>query len=1047
MTLKTIILFLLAAGGVSYFVPTPQEVRDSFTAGQNFYASKDYRKAIDQYNKILATESNLLTADSVRVSLLNGELDAGVRTAAIYQKANAYRNLGRNDSATALFRLVQTRFDTPKLLVLAQYQIYDIFYQQKEYDSVVVAARDLVTRYPFDEKVEQAYYDIGWAFRLKKEYDSSTVAFKYLVDMYKSSPLRVRAMYQIGQNDLDDSNWRNALKSFQTLINEYQLESFAKTEFEKMELRTNKERQIFDAASNRESDNTSLELVSKSEFKIAEAYQRMDMYDSSMQRYRSIIKRYTLLPTLAEISYIKMAELTLQVKGTEAAIAVYKGAIDENFQNKVFQARMQYKVARTYQDKDVFTRAADEYAFYVKAYGEFALQSDFSVENARFFVVLNRNAAMEYEEVIASSDSFLVNHPESEYTPKALLLRGLSFQSLGKLDQARQTYEDLIARFSASTEAYQARTQNAKSYYDEKDYAQAVKYYEALLREDLSKIDVNAANYYLGVCYFALARYDDAIRTLNTVASQSAFYPFAFARLVKTLIAQTKYEEGEKYITDVIERGTKDTASYTAYSHLAHGDLLAAWGKYDKAIDEMSTVLKDSSINENARFQATYARGALYQQTKRFGDAIKELEFCLSQPNFRKNFFGLIAAANEKLALSYVGVGRKKEAVATMSQLLANALTAAEKIRYLSGLTEVYAQLNEFQKVVEYGSQIVAADSADDNSRAKAYATLSNAYGNLNDLAKSTAALFEAAERLPAHPYIRDLIFETAMLHYDSQDFVGAGELFRKYIEKYQTGDKYEDAFYYESECLTHSGKTEEGIASLQKYMIQYPSSSRLADAQYEIAETYYNTNRFEEAAREYARTARLFPKSDFAVSSLYNQGWCYYRMTDTLKMVSAFRQLVDVYPESKEASDAQFSIGDFYYNAQSYDSARIAYQKILDKYPAYARVEEAKELVRELSQITSYREYEAGMRSFDDKDYATAITKLESVVHKYPDADVVSACEVNIASAYEQIGERERALKLFEEIINKYSPVSTAQTIVFFAELHRRWIESGRTE
>jgi TolA-binding protein len=169
--------------------------------------------------------------------------------------------------------------------------------------------------------------------------------------------------------------------------------------------------------------------------------------------------------------------------------------------------------------------------------------------------------------------------------------------------------------------------------------------------------------------------------------------------------------------------------------------------------------------------------------------------------------------------------------------------------------------------------------------------------------------------------------------------------------------------------------------------------------------------------------------------------------MTDTLRMVSVFRLLVELYPGSKEASDAQFSIGDFYYNALSYDSARIAYQKILEKYPAYPRVEEAKSLVHELSQITSYREYEAGMRSFDDKDFATAIAKLEGVVQKYPGADVVSACEVNIASAYEQIGEREKALKLFEEIIKKYSPVSTAQTVVFFAELHKQWIESGRTE
>lgn len=1047
MSLKTIFVLLLAAGGISYLVPTPQEMRNAFTAGQNFYASKDYHKAIEQYDKILTTESDLLTADSVRVTLLNGELNAGVRTAAIYQKANAYRNIGKNDSAIVLFRLVQTRFDTPRLLVLSQYQVYDIFYQQKEYDSVIASARELVARYPFDEKVEQAYYDIGWAFRFKKEYDSSSAAFRFLAENYKTSILRPRAMYQIGQNDLDAAHWRDALEHFQTLIGEYRLESFSKSEFEKMELRSNKERQIFDAASNRESDNTSLELVSKSEFKVAEAYQRLNMYDSSVQRYRSIIKRYTLLPTLIEISYIKMAELALREKGLEEAIAVYRSAIDENFQNKTLQARMQYKIARTYQDQNAYEKAAEEYAFYVKAYGEFALQADFSVENARFFVVLNRNAAKDYPQVIASSDSFLFNHPESEYTSKALLLRGMAFQSLGRREQARQSYEDLIARFASTAEAYQARMQNAKSYYEEKNYDRAVKYYEALLREDNSKLDVNEASYYLGVCYFALARYDDAARSLDRVAVQSSFYPYAFARLVKTFVAQTKFEEGEKYIAGIIVKAAADTAAYASYAHLAYGDLLSSWGKYERAIDELSMVLKDTTINENARFQALYARGVLYQQTKKYGNAINGLEYCLNQEAFRKNFPGLIAPANEKLALSYVGVGRQKEAVATMKQLLAQAPTTMERIHYLVGLMEVYSQLDEFQRVVECGKEIVGADSADENSRAKAYAALSNAYGNLQNFDQSTAVLYEAAEKLPSNPFIRDVIYQTAMLHHDARDYAGAEGLFAKYLEKYPSADNVEEVLYLRSESLVKSGRTEEGVASLRKFIARYPSSPRSAESQYEIAESYYNTNRFEDAAKEYATTARLYPRSEFAVSSLYNQGWCYYRMTDTLRMVEAFRRLAGAYPDSKEAADAQFTIGDYYYNAQVYDSARIAYQTVVSRYPAYPRVEEAKSLVRELSQINSYREYEVAMRSFDEKDYPTAIARLKEVVRKYPDADISTACEVNIASAYEQMGERDKALNLFEEVIKKYSSVSTAQTIVFFAELHKQWIESGRVE
>ena len=90
MSFQVIITILIAAASLAYFIPTPQELINSFVSGQNFFAARNYEKAIEQYNKVLAVESDLLTADSVRVTLLNGDLTVGVRSAAIYQKANSY---------------------------------------------------------------------------------------------------------------------------------------------------------------------------------------------------------------------------------------------------------------------------------------------------------------------------------------------------------------------------------------------------------------------------------------------------------------------------------------------------------------------------------------------------------------------------------------------------------------------------------------------------------------------------------------------------------------------------------------------------------------------------------------------------------------------------------------------------------------------------------------------------------------------------------------------------------------------------------------------
>ncbi|MCK9409903.1 MAG: tetratricopeptide repeat protein [Bacteroidetes bacterium] len=1046
MSLQVIISILAALGTIAYFIPTPQELRESFVAGQNYFAARNFPKAVEQYDKVLAIENDLLTADSVRVTLLNGELEVGVRSASIYQKGNAYRTMNQFDSAIATFRSVLTRTDSPKLLVLSQYQIYDLFLQKKEYDSAISAARELITNHPFDEKIEQAYYDIGWAFRFHEHYDSSSATFQTLIDRYPNSSYHVRAMYQIGQNHLDAQHWKLAVNAFSNLIQSYKPESFSNTDFESMELRVNRERRIFDAASNREEDNTNLELVSKAEFKVAEAYEKMNNIDSAVARYRYIISTYTLIPSLIEISYIRWSELMHRVNGLESAIGVYRKAIDENFQNKVFQARMQYKIARTYQDNKEYERSAVEYAFYVKAYDEYAEQAEFSLENARFFSVLNFNAAKIYSRVTAASDSFLEHHAGSEFTAKVLIIRGNAFLNVKQFSKARQSYSAVTITYPSSEEAPHAKMQYAKSFYDEKNYPSAIREYESLADSVSDEELRSEIQYFLGMSQFYSGNNEKAQTELLQVHTTSQFYPFAFGRIAKIYSAANKTDEGIRYISGIIAT-LPDSSQFKPYAHLTYGEMLASTGKFDDAVQEMSIVLNDSSVVENARLQARYARGALFQQIKKYPEAITDLEYCLSQPTFNDNFSTSVPSANEKLALSYVGVGRKKEAIDKIVTLLEQVPSNALRVKYLSALAELYVQLNEHQKVVDVATQVIRTDSADENTRAKAYGALSNSYGNLNNYEKIVETLREAADTLPTHPYVQDILWKTAMLFYDGQGYVFAEKLFAIYIETYPSDLNIEHALQHRAVSLSSIGKVDESVELRRQFISQFPEHSRVAQTQYEIAETYYNAERFDLAVREYNHTMKDHPQSEFAVTAAFNKAWCFYRMGDSLMMVESFDRFVKTYPNSEKAPDAQFSIGDYYYNNKEYEKAKKAYRSVIDTYPSYARAEEAKSLVHELDQINSFQDYARAMGFFDNQNFAEAIPLLEEVIKKYPDADVRYACEANIASSYSELGNKKKALEIFIKIIEKYSDTPNAQMVVFFAEQHKRWLESKENQ
>jgi tetratricopeptide (TPR) repeat protein len=211
MDFKAILIIVLGVSAAAYFTPTPNTLQTQFKNGQDLYAAKEYAKAIAQYDEIIRTDSKLLDSDSVRVSLLNNELQVGVRTAALYQKANALRNLGKKDASVEEYRAVEGRKDSPKLSALAQYQIYEMYFSGKDYQAAIAEARGLIERHPLDQKVPQAWYDIGWAFREMKQFDSSNTAYQSLTTLFPDHDLDPKARFQIAQNYFDREDCQSGM--------------------------------------------------------------------------------------------------------------------------------------------------------------------------------------------------------------------------------------------------------------------------------------------------------------------------------------------------------------------------------------------------------------------------------------------------------------------------------------------------------------------------------------------------------------------------------------------------------------------------------------------------------------------------------------------------------------------------------------------------------------------------------------------------------------------------------------------------------------------
>jgi len=1041
-----ILIVVLVASAASYFIPTPQVLTDHFKSGQNFFAAKDFKKAIQEYNIILNTESKFLNEDSVKVTLLNREFTVGVKTASYYQRANAYKNLKNYDEALRDFRVVvNERSDSPKLSALAQYQIYDMFYSLQRYGEAITEAKRLLEKYPNNEKADKAYYDIAWAYRELGKMDSSNLAFRYLVDHYDSSEYRARGLYQIAQNFFDKQEWDKAVKTFQELVEKYRPERFAKKEFENIELRAIKERQLFEVTGSRESDQTALELVAKAQVKIGDCYNKLENYDKAMEAYRQVIVNYALIPTLLEVTYVKMATMAIREKGLEEGISLYRKAIDEHFKDKVLQAKLQYKIAQVYQEQKQYRRAAEEYRFYARAYSDVADAINFPVERADYAVVVNYYSGRLYDNSVAEADSFLTKYPLSDFIPDVMMLKGLSLQALKQPALARAVFESIVKNHPQSNQYVAARVQVGQTYFEEKNYDEALRIYTKVLAEDSSKADLSELFYNVGLSYYSMQKYDEALIYLQKVSYTSkTFYPQAFGRITKSYIAQKKYDVCEQFIKDVLERAKKDSLGYSAQAHFALADLFAVQEKYDTAAVEFSTVINDSSASENLRVQARYARGALYHRTGKYAEAVLDLEYCLGNQIFTTTMESLLPAANEKLALCYVELKRQKEAADLLQRLIASSKTDDQKARYTAALAEVYYTSEDYDKGITTANQVFAFAQADEQSKVKAYITVANCHGGKGEFDKAESVLMDAATNFPDSPDIQEAFYKLALLHYGQQNYLTSAEILDKFMTRYPRSPTIEQATFLRAYSLFQIGKWDDAAKTFRKYVQSYPNSKYAVEAQFEIAEALFNASKFDDAAKEYQVVYKKYPKSDFAPKAMYNEGWCYYQLKQLTKMVDLFKEFVSKYPENALAGDAQFAIGDYYYNNKDYQNAEQAYRALVEKFPAHPRIQEARDLVHELGQITSYLEYEQVMTTyFDNRRYEKAIEELTKLMQKYPDADIVIGCQLNIASAYEQLGNYQKAMGIFRDVLSKYESDPMQTNAVAFARQHITYIES----
>ena len=1075
MSTKWVVALLLAAVGVSLFLPVPQNLKTWFENGQSFYALGEYELALKEYSKIVNFRHRAVDVNKVTVKI--EELELPIRAAAWYQLGNSYKKLGDYDKAISCFRKVAGEPGVPEdFRAAVQYQIGDTRFYQKHYEQAAEEYGRFVGMFPSSSLVDKAYYYQGFSLFRAKKYDEAVKVFTELLSKYPDSKYAPDAQFRIASCYYEQKNYDKAIEEAKKLLEKYP-----------------KSVAIADASYLMA---TSFEALGRYEDAIKEYQKVIDLYDTMYDLLRASFREgknvdFENYLRLFNSSFLKIADIYRERMGDfQKAYETYVRA-QETVEEYNSKAKIQKLIGDNYQKWGKFDKAIEAYRRVITNYPQspYLPQAQFYIGEAYYYWGKNleeagkyEEAKGKYEEAVKEYRKVLEDYPDADtkLLAQALYSAGWASEQLGDKEGAIKFYAQVVERYPRSPSAPVCLLRLGRIAYDGGNYAEAERYYRQMIDRYPNVPEVGDAYYYLGLVLQKRGEKDEALEMFSKVQETSKQSYVAAQLAMASIYAELgKPDRAEKILVE-LEGKVSGEPELEALMHFQMGQLyLARLEDYRKAVKHYSVVIERFPKSEYV-LDSYYGRGQAYHKLLEFDKAIEDYRHILG---LRGLGHEMVDRTKLALALVYSAVGRGREAeellrevaqskdrtlaqaakvqlvalaekespedaIRIYNNLLSQAKTDVERSMVLGRLANVYFKVGKYEESIETALKLTKI-SKKEESVASGYYIAGNSYMQMKKYLDAIAQYKKIVEDYPATLVAPSALFQMGVAYYyysNLEELKGkpkekeaavlkSTEAFLEYYRKYPESKQALQALYLGAWGYYRLGKWEDASKTFLRFVRRYPKSRQAPEALFRAGESLFNLKRWDDAYAIFLRVEKEYPKSEWVDDAIYSRAWCFVNKGEKEKAVPLFERLVAEFRDGYYGPLAQFTLGDYYYGEERYEEAKAAYEKFIKLFPDHPRVRRAKMLLSNIAEISAYKFYSQGELLFDQEKYKEAIKIFEQVLQKYPRSVYAVSALVNIGASYQAMEDYEKAAEYYRRVIKEYGNDPNALPQVKFAE------------
>lgn len=613
------------------------------------------------------------------------------------------------------------------------------------------------------------------------------------------------------------------------------------------------------------------------------------------------------------------------------------------------------------------------------------------------------------------------------------------YTALCAIELFNEDAEYLISKFIAerpeNSKVNAAYFHMGKFQYRQKEYLQAINWFNQVHKDKLNKEEKEELYFKLGYSYFMQKKYDKAT---------TAFYE------IKDL--DSKYSSPATYY----------------YSHIAYQDK-----NYETALQGFQKLSQDQTFAPVVPYYITqiyYLQGR-YDEVLKYAPALLESASAKRTPEIAKvigdSYYKKLQFTE---ALEYLQ--KHKEEAKTISR------------------NDYYQLAYCYYKLDQYDSAAVSFEKAvgeTDQLAQNAYFHLADCYIELNQKNKARLA-FEFASKLDFDPEIKEeALFNYALLTYElyHSPFNEAIGAFHEFIKNYPNSSRVDEAYHFLVMAYLYTSNYKEALSSLEMIpekdngmkeafqkvayyrglelfnnlhyqeavetfnkSLQYPGYNRTIAAQtnYWKAEAYYQLAEYEKAIESYTNfltTSGAFQLEEYNLTH-YNMGYAYFKLKDYPNSIQWFRKYIGFTKDekSKTVADANNRIGDSYFISRSYWLAIEYYDKAIDlglidkDYALFQRgfslglltrpekkIATLQQLLNEFpeSAYTDDALFEIAKSNVDLKNPDQAIKKYIQIIENYPSSSYVKKSLVQLGLLNYNMDKNQDALKYYQRVVVEF--------------------------